>query len=540
MMKKLLFSLLALAIIAVPINVAAQGDLSAQVLRLLSRVNTWTAQNTYDAPNGGIIILGRQDTPLMVETDTLENIGGNLYFNGAHLTSAIGAGTVTSVGLTLPAIFGVSGSPVTSSGSLTATLATQTANRIFSGPTTGSPAAPTFRALVAADIPDISATYLTPSSTATLTNKSGAISQWTNDSGYITNSVTTLSGLVSIGVVTTGTWHGTVLEGQYGGTGVANTGMTLTLGGNVTFSGSNNVTFTTVGVTAVTLPTTGTILTTSATTLSSLTSIGTVATGAWQATPIDVPYGGTNLTSISQGDLLYGSAPNVYSKLSKNTSSTRVLCNTGSSNNPAWCQVDLTTGVTGTLPGANGGLGVSTAAVTDGQLLIGQTSDHTLGLAAITGTANQIIVTNGGHSITLSTPQSIATASTPQFARLGLGVGAGGSAVITTTGQVNTGYYDNGSSGGAGATIDWSNGMTQKILLTGNPTFTFNNPIVGVPEYRLDLIQDGTGTRTVTWPGTLKWQGGSAPTLTTTVNKADVCLFRWNGTNYYGVCSLNY
>jgi hypothetical protein len=82
--------------------------------------------------------------------------------------------------------------------------------------------------------------------------------------------------------------------------------------------------------------------------------------------------------------------------------------------------------------------------------------------------------------------------------------------------------------------------MTQKILLTGNPTFTFNNPIAGVPEYRLDLTQDGTGTRTVTWPGTLKWQGGSAPTLTTGVTKTDVCLFRWNGTNYYGVCSLNY
>lgn len=62
-------------------------------------------------------------------------------------------GTVTSVGLILPNIITVSGSPVTSSGSLTGTLATQTANTIFSGPTTGAAASPTFRVLVTADLP---------------------------------------------------------------------------------------------------------------------------------------------------------------------------------------------------------------------------------------------------------------------------------------------------------------------------------------------------------------------------------------------------
>lgn len=64
-----------------------------------------------------------------------------------------GVGTVTSVGLSLPGIFTVSGSPVTTTGTLTGTLATQTANTIWAGPTTGAAAAPTFRALVAADMP---------------------------------------------------------------------------------------------------------------------------------------------------------------------------------------------------------------------------------------------------------------------------------------------------------------------------------------------------------------------------------------------------
>lgn len=71
-----------------------------------------------------------------------------------------GAGTVTSVGLSLPGIFSVSGSPVTSSGSLTAALATQSANQVWAGPTTGSAAAPTFRALVGADLPNPSASTL--------------------------------------------------------------------------------------------------------------------------------------------------------------------------------------------------------------------------------------------------------------------------------------------------------------------------------------------------------------------------------------------
>src|SRR5262245_5302572 len=64
-----------------------------------------------------------------------------------------GGGTVTSVGLTMPSIFSVTGSPVTTSGTLAVTLTTELANRVFAGPTTGAAATPTFRALVSADLP---------------------------------------------------------------------------------------------------------------------------------------------------------------------------------------------------------------------------------------------------------------------------------------------------------------------------------------------------------------------------------------------------
>ena len=65
-----------------------------------------------------------------------------------------GLGTVTSVGLTLPNIFTVTNSPITTTGSLTATLASQSANRMFASPD-GASGQPTFRSLVAADLPTV-------------------------------------------------------------------------------------------------------------------------------------------------------------------------------------------------------------------------------------------------------------------------------------------------------------------------------------------------------------------------------------------------
>lgn len=92
---------------------------------------------------------------LFFDTDATagQNLFGCTATNTWTLLGGAGGGGVSSVGLSLPAIFNVTGSPVTSSGTLTGDLATQTARHIFMGPDGGSPAAPTFRALVAADLP---------------------------------------------------------------------------------------------------------------------------------------------------------------------------------------------------------------------------------------------------------------------------------------------------------------------------------------------------------------------------------------------------
>ena len=64
-----------------------------------------------------------------------------------------GAGGVASVSIAAPVQFAISGSPVTSTGTLTLSWATQANNLVFAGPSTGGPLAPTFRSLVATDLP---------------------------------------------------------------------------------------------------------------------------------------------------------------------------------------------------------------------------------------------------------------------------------------------------------------------------------------------------------------------------------------------------
>ena len=76
--------------------------------------------------------------------------GLHVRISGATIN--LGSGTVTSVGLSLPAMFTVSNSPVTTSGTLTATLASQTANTFLAAPS-GSNGVPSFRTIVSADIP---------------------------------------------------------------------------------------------------------------------------------------------------------------------------------------------------------------------------------------------------------------------------------------------------------------------------------------------------------------------------------------------------
>lgn len=128
---------------------------------------------------------------------------------------------------------------------------------VATGATTGSSTA----------IPVITFTnkgLVTAITTAAVIAPAGTLTGTTLASNVITSSLTT------VGTIGAGAWQGTVVTGQYGGSGVANTGTTFTRAGNVTFSGAFAFTGTLTGTTGVTFPTSGTLATVAGT-VSSIT-----------------------------------------------------------------------------------------------------------------------------------------------------------------------------------------------------------------------------------------------------------------------------
>ncbi len=94
---------------------------------------------------------------------------------------------------------------------------------------------------------------------------------------------------------------------------------------------------------------------------------------------------------------------------------------------------------------------------------------------------------------------------------------------------------------GSTDTISLTDGNVHDVTLTANCTFTFSNPPADGTSgsFTLFLNQDGTGSRTATWPGSVKWAGGTAPTLTTTASRTDILVFTTidAGTIWYGAVS---
>jgi len=108
-------------------------------------------------------------------------------------------------------------------------------------------------------------------------------------------------------------------------------------------------------------------------------------------------------------------------------------------------------------------------------------------------------------------------------------------------GAHSIGFTMQSATGDGTTTVDWKLGNHFDFTFGAfNETFTFTAPTnPGV--YTMSLKQDSGGSRTATWPATVKWPAGTAPTLTTTATTGyDVVSFRFDGTNYYSVATLNF
>lgn len=231
-------------------------------------------------------------------------------------------------------------------------------------------------------------------------------------------------------------------------------------------------------------------------------SIGTAGSGTVTSVALSVPawlsISGSPITT--SGTLAIASANEDSGKVlagpvsgSAATPAFRLLAATDIPNLSA---AQITSGV---LPVANGGTGQSSW--TNGQLAIGNNSGNTLTKTTLTGTSNEIIVTNGAGSITLSTPQAIGTGSSPTFSALTLTnpltVANGGTGQSTLT--ANTLLLGNGTS----AVTLLAPGGTNTVL-TGSSTPSFQTLAVDAT-----LVGNGIGTsfgldltHANTWTGT--------------------------------------
>ena len=224
------------------------------------------------------------------------------------------------------------------------------------------------------------------------------------------------SSITTLGTITTGTWTGTTIAVANGGSGRATATAYAPIVGGTTTTGAHQ------SVAAGSAS--GQIL----------RWTGAASLPIWSNTVWP--------NSSSQGDLLYSTSGSVIGVLAKNTSATRYLSNTGTTNNPAWAQVDLTNGVTGTLLVANGGTGIT---------------------AFGTGVATALGVNvNGSGAISLTT--------SPTFVTPILGAATATSLAFspTTGGIVGTATNDNTTAGDVGEIVLGQRLFASALALSSN------------------------------------------------------------------------
>lgn len=153
-------------------------------------------------------------------------------------------------------------------------------------------------------------------------------------------------------------------------------------------------------------------------------------------------------------------------------------------------------------------------------------ADLTYTLPSADGTSGQFLSTNGSGVLS--------------FASGGVtGVSTSATGTVLTLSDSNVLFGKGGYFAEAtltdGATVTWNASTQQVCKLTLGGNRTISAPTNGATGQFISIavIQDATGSRTLTWNSVYEFTGDTAPTLTTTVSKADVFVFRYNGTVWH-------
>ncbi len=223
--------------------------------------------------------------------------------------------------------------------------------------------------------------------------------------------------------------------------------------------------------------------------------------------------------------------------------------------------VNLASQVTGTLPVANGGTGVTSSTGTGNTVLstspvlttpnLGTPSAATLtnatGLPIIAGTTGTLSVARGGTGVTSSTGTgatvlNVSPALTTPKITTGIQNASAATVISMDSSTFFSGAFSDGVTAlgntGTAVTIDCDDGNVFTATLTGNATITLatpNSTANRATSFTLVLTNDATASRTVAFAGgTFKYPGGSVD-RTTDANATDIWFFFSpdNGTNWY-------
>ena len=160
-------------------------------------------------------------------------------------------------------------------------------------------------------------------------------------------------------------------------------------------------------------------------------------------------------------------------------------------------------------------------------------ADTSTGGAIITGDGSGVLAlqTGGVTAVTVSAAQAVTFAN----ALVSPTLTTAAMTNPTITNYVETPYTANTSTA---ITLNLANGTVQILTLTGSPTITMPALVSG--KSFVIYLKTGAGSYTVTW-STVKWPGGTAPTITSAASKMDIYSFYCDGTNWYGATvSQNY
>jgi len=468
--------------------------------------------------------------------------GTNLYYTTTRTRNAISANSP----LSYSASTGIISIPVAStsaSGYLTTedwnvfnnkigAFGAQSANTFYAGPSSGVNATPSFRTMVAGDVP-------------------------------ILNQNTTGNAATSTKLAATKTINGVPFDGSSNITIFSNVPSPITFDD----SGLGDITTTTFNGSVAKTISYNTIGAAPAVGSTAIITLGSITTGTWLGNIIDAFHGGAgNINGVLKANgsgvvsaatagvdfenILTFNAPlsrtsNVISMTAATTSSNGYLTSTD------WNlfnskQSTVAAGLGVTVSGGNT-VSIGQSVATTASPTFSTITLSGLNVAGlVTNTAGGVLSTTttiGTGSIVRSISPTLVTPILGDATATSINAGTISSTSIIVSGDVTAKRFKltmpNAITAAATTNIDLSGGNVFTVNMGLNvTTLNLNNPVVGT--YLIKFVQDATGTRDVTFPVAWKWAGGVIPSLTNTASKIDIVTLIYDGTTYYTTIVQNF